>query len=336
MRHARPPISSSLLLALLLAAHPACALLQRGPIKADPPGASAKQVTAAANLRQARDKAVQQPASAEAARDYVTALAEAIESGLRREAIRWDWDKLMEEGLQGVDRTCGRPLGAPDVCATAVMQQARLLWAGKRPGEAVKAARHSMEIKPTLETAGLLIQMYDERNNHEPVIALCDSVKELIRAEPQDRRIGWLRLCMEQSRTRGDWEKALGWLTPGELKEARAVIEGQQELDRFAGLIRRAKEESDKVRRRAFNLDRQWRLIVHARCAQRMYLVGQLNPWAEGANVQPLDKGTSYLPVSMGAVLWIFDANKKPVHTAAVIDERSIQLDVDCHDYLLN
>src|SRR5262245_31064665 len=99
MRQARPPISSPPL-ALLLAALPACALLQRGPSKANPPGASEKQVTAATNLRQARDQAVQQPASAEAARDYATALAAAIEWGLRREAIRWDWDKLVEEGLQ--------------------------------------------------------------------------------------------------------------------------------------------------------------------------------------------------------------------------------------------
>src|SRR5262245_1667135 len=74
----------------LLSGASACALLQRGPIKADPRGASGEQITAAASMRKARENAVQQPASAEAARDYVVAVAAGVQAGLRRDADRWE------------------------------------------------------------------------------------------------------------------------------------------------------------------------------------------------------------------------------------------------------
>jgi hypothetical protein len=317
-----------------LAALPACAfaLAPQGPIKADPKGVSGKQANAAAALRQARSGALAAPASAEAARDYAASLADAIGVGLRREAENWEWDKLLDEAVAGVERCCAP--GTGDVCAAALMQESRVLWAAKRKGEAVKAARDSMTIKPTLEAGGLLIQMYDERNEHGPVAGVCEQMKEVIRAEPQDRRLNLLRLCFEEARA-GSLEKALGWLTPDEMKEAKEFIGGSEETDRERGLLRRARDESDKVRQRAFDLDRKWKIAIHARCSDRMFVAPELNPFAAGAHLQPLDKGEAWLAVSMGTVIWVFDAKKRPINVE-VVDERISRLDVECHDFALH
>ncbi len=301
-----------------------CALVQKGPMKNNGTGSYDDQ-TLAYETRQARERAMKVPADVEAATAYAAAVEKAASKGLRDSTPDWDWNAIFAETFGGIDRNC--PAAAPpNGCAAALTEEARLYWMLDRHDEALAAARRAVDLEATLASAAVFLDM---NKAGSAAIAVCDKVKDAIRALPKEKRVAWFGECA--AHVEGGVAAALPWLTPVELREAKASVVEAQKGDQRRNMIRQASEYAHDALKRAVLKHRRWNLLIQGHCQAGMFLSDAPDPWADGGHYQPIGKETAFLAVEPGSVLWIFDGNKEPVGSwYAVVDDHSTTLSVSC------